>query len=303
MDSVVNVRGVTKNLLAVDLLALVYLGLTGLLAAASGSARGALLAGLHLTAGIAILAVSRWGVPSNPWLAFLRLAYPVVATPLLYSELAWLNQLHVTGYFDATVQGWEQAIFGVQLSMEASRWVPTLWVSEVLHAGYLSYYLLVPGAALGVFLLAGRRALHEWAFTVGLAFFVSYLVFSLFPVAGPRYEFPIIDGPPARGFLFALVHRILEGGSSKGTAFPSSHIAAAVTAWLAASRYRRDLFWLFLVPVVALVLGTVYGRFHYGIDALAGLVVAAASFAATPWLIARTGRVPEAGNPRSASGV
>ncbi|MFQ5746127.1 MAG: phosphatase PAP2 family protein [Gemmatimonadota bacterium] len=292
-----------RGLLAVDRLALGYLWLSGLLALASFSSRGALIAALHAGGTAAILAVARRDVPGHRWLAFLRLAYPVAATPLLYSELAWLNQLLVTGYFDGVVQSWEQALFGVQLSVDASRWLPHLWISEILHAGYASYYVLVPGAALGVYLLAGRRALHEWTFTVGLAFFVCYLIFSVFPVAGPRYAFPPIEGPPARGFFFALVHRILEGGSSKGTAFPSSHVAAAVTAWLAAGRHRRVLLVGFALPAVTLVLGTVYGRFHYGIDALAGIGIAGLSLALSPALVGRAGALPDTGNPSGAPGV
>jgi membrane-associated phospholipid phosphatase len=38
---------------------------------------------------------------------------------------------------------------------------------------------------------------------------------------------------------------------------------------------------------VSLALGTVFGRFHYGIDATVGLIVAIAAYLATPWLMRR----------------
>jgi membrane-associated phospholipid phosphatase len=38
---------------------------------------------------------------------------------------------------------------------------------------------------------------------------------------------------------------------------------------------------------VALTLGTVFGRFHYGIDATVGLMVAIVAYLATPWLMRR----------------
>jgi membrane-associated phospholipid phosphatase len=38
---------------------------------------------------------------------------------------------------------------------------------------------------------------------------------------------------------------------------------------------------------VSLTLATVYGRFHYGIDATAGLVVAISAYLGTPWLMRR----------------
>ncbi|MEN8160459.1 MAG: fused MFS/spermidine synthase, partial [Myxococcota bacterium] len=134
------------------------------------------------------------------------------------------------------------------------------------------YYVIVPGAAVAAFLLKGPRALERASFTIALAFFVCYLSFSVFPVAGPRYDFPQIAGEASDGRLFWLVHTILESGSSKGTAFPSSHVAATISAWFATGRESKRVFWIMAPFAVSLALGTVYGRFHYGIDALVGLI-------------------------------
>jgi membrane-associated phospholipid phosphatase len=87
--------------------------------------------------------------------------------------------------------------------------------------------------------------------------------------------------------MFALVHTILESGSSKGTAFPSSHVAATLSAWFATGRESKRVFWIMAPFAVSLTLGTVFGRFHYGIDATVGLVVAIAAYLATPWLMRR----------------
>lgn len=270
-----------------DVLAAAYLAATGLIAAASGTPTGFALAGLHLVGMTIIHFVARTPVPRNPFGAFLRLAWPVAVTPLFYTELATLGQLLFPGYFDGAVQAWEQALFGAQLSMVSSGWVDALWFSELLHLGYVSYYLVVPVALLGAWRFGGRAGLESTAFATALAFYLCYLCFAVFPVAGPRYEFARIVGPQTDGFLFAMVHGILEAGSAKGTAFPSSHVAATVTAWLAAGRFDRWLAWALGPFVVALTLGTVYGRFHYGIDALAGLLFAAAALLWAPRLIVR----------------
>ncbi|WP_428277401.1 phosphatase PAP2 family protein [Candidatus Palauibacter sp.] len=97
--------------------------------------------------------------------------------------------------------------------------------------------------------------------------------FHVLPVAGPRYEFVQIGGEIGEGTLFGIVHGILETGSSKGTAFPSSHIAASLAGVVAAGREDRRWFRLLLVPELALTAGTVYGRFHYAVDALAGILL------------------------------
>lgn len=276
-----------------DLLAASYLGATGVLAAVSGTPTGWTLAGLHLVGLALIHLVAHVPVPRNPLGAFLRLGWPVAITPLFYMELATLNQLLVPGYFDAAVQGWEEALFGAQLSIVSSGWYDALWFSEFLHLGYVSYYLVVPTALLAAWWSAGRDGLEGVVFATALAFYLCYLCFAVFPVAGPRYEFTRITGPQTDGFLFALVHGILEAGSAKGTAFPSSHVAATVTAWLAAGRRSRRAFWALSPLVVALTLGTVYGRFHYGIDALAGLLFAAVAVAWAPRLMRRLVAPPD----------
>jgi membrane-associated phospholipid phosphatase len=276
-----------RGLLSVDVLTIAYLAATGVLALASRSATGLGIAALHVAGIAGILALGRLPRPRSPFLAFLRIAWPVALTPVFYLELATLNQLLFPGYQDALVQRWEEALFGVQLSVKASDWMPRLWFSEILHLGYVSYYLVVPAALISAWTAGGREGLERAAFTTALGFFLCYLCFAVFPVAGPRYDFPKIDGPPSQGVVFGFVHQILESGSSKGTAFPSSHVAATLSAWLSAGAVNRRAFWLLAPFAIALTLGTVYGRFHYGVDAAAGVVFALAAFLAAPPLLRR----------------
>ena len=273
--------------LAVDYLVLAYLAATGMVALTSLSGLGLGIAAMHVVAIGLIWWAASLPLPSHRLALFFRIFYPVALTPLLYLELAPLNQVHVTGYFDAVVMEWEEALFGTQLAMVFSDWYGRLWFSEMLHLGYFSYYFIVPGAAATAFLLKGPRALERASFTIALAFFICYLCFSVFPVAGPRYDFTKIAGEAADGPMFWVVHALLESGSSKGTAFPSSHVAATLSAWFATGRESKRVFWIMAPFAVSLTLGTVYGRFHYGIDAMVGLMVAIAAYLATPWLMRR----------------
>jgi len=287
MESTAELKLRVRGPLAVDYLTASYLAATGVVALTSAGRLGLGLAVLHLAAIVFIWRSAGLPLPDNRLALFFRLFYPVAFTPLLYLELAPLNQLHATGYLDATVMAWEEALFGRQMAMAFSEWYGRLWFSEMLHIGYFSYYFIVPGAAVAAYLLKGPRALERASFTMALAFFICYLCFSVFPVAGPRYDFPRIAGDGANGAMFAIVHNILESGSSKGTAFPSSHVAATCSAWFATGRESKRVFWIMAPFAVSLTLGTVYGRFHYGIDALVGLGVAAAAYLSTPWLLRR----------------
>lgn len=295
--------GAGRRLLAVDVIALAYLVLTGAYAASSLEPAGVALAGAHAAAVVAVVwAAGRFGAPGAPgrrasgedagarpmsprsvW-RFVRLTWPVLLTPLLYHELSVLSQLHGPGYHDAAVQAWEEALFGVQLSAATSRWLSSRLLSELFHLGYLSYYLLVPGSAVVAYLAGGEEDLGRFAVATAAAFFFCYLWFAAFPVVGPRYLFAPPEGPPASATLYGATRALLEAGSSKGTAFPSSHVAATIAGWLV-TRHRARAWFLATAPLVLLLtLGTVYGGYHYGVDALAGVAVGVGAYLAVPRL-------------------
>ena len=274
-----------SGLLTIDRVAIGYLAVSGALALAGGL-KGLAIAAAHGLAIAAIYGLARRPMPASHLAVFLRLMYPIIATPLLYHEVALLSRFFHPDYFDGVVQGWEVAIFGSQVSQEASRWLPAFWLSEFLNLGYVAYYLIIPGLAIASQRFGGGVGLHRFAVSVALGFFVCYVWFILFPVVGPRYAFGPLEGALSDGRFNRIVRTILEGGSSKGTAFPSSHIAATCSAWIAAGREDRRVLWLMAVPVGALVLGTVYGGYHYAVDAAAGLAVTAAVMVAAPRLAA-----------------
>ena len=73
---------------------------------------------------------------------------------------------------------------------------------------------------------------------------------------------------------------ILAAGSSRGAAFPSSHMAVTVAQTVMAFRWQPKLGAILALVSLLVGVGAVYGGFHYGVDmiagALLGLVVAGA---------------------------
>ena len=108
-----------------------------------------------------------------------------------------------------------------------------------------------------------------------VTFVVCFVFFVVFPVAGPRYmEFPT-PLPTDRGFFRPLVLWVLERGSSRGTAFPSSHVAVALTQSVLAIRYFGPRGAIVAALSIGLAIGAVYGGFHYFIDVMAGAAIGA----------------------------
>ncbi len=257
----------------VDLVLVGYLAVVSLVAGARApeqpGARWLLAA--HALFALLLFLVTRPGLGAVG--RTVRELYPLLLLGGLYSELDVLNGPGGAQVYDAMVQRWELAIFGGQISAQWWHAMPSRLLSGVLHAVYLSYYLIVVTPA---FYFVWRRdlpALRHFVLVVVTTFVICYLVFLFFPVAGPYYVFPRPD-PWFTDNLFArMVYGTLAAGSSYGAAFPSSHVAATVAAALAAGRGSRGLAWALALPTVLLTVAVVYCQMHYGVDALAGLLV------------------------------
>jgi hypothetical protein len=152
------------------------------------------------------------------------------------------------------------------------------WLSEVLSAGYFLFYFVVLVPAL---VFAWRRRSHEArVFFTGLSamYLVGFIGYAAVPAGGPYLAFPeLFPYPVHGGAITAFLTGIVKDGITGMDVFPSLHagIGVYVLGFFTLGGYRRIA--LVLAPVVtALVMATVYLRYHYGIDLLWGLALAAA---------------------------
>ena len=232
-----------------------------------------LLVGLTLVAVCALVLAPRARQAGSVG-PFLAEFYPLVLTVALYSHVGLVNVTRGVSH-DAAVQAWERVLFGAQPSREWIRSCPCPRWSALMHLAYLSYYLILAGAPLGLWLSGRRDEARRTLLLMTGTFYVCYAAYLLFPVAGPRYVFPPAHNAATAVPIAAFAHRLLESGSAWGTAFPSSHVAVAAVAAVCAWRAWRPLGAVFLPLAALLGLATVYGQFHYAVDAFAGIAVAA----------------------------
>jgi membrane-associated phospholipid phosphatase len=194
---------------------------------------------------------------------------PLLLVPLLYAQLPFMMS---GGYHDAMVQHWELAVFGHHPSATlAARW-PWPAVSEGLHLGYLSYYGIIYLPPLVLWLRRRDQAFQLATASVMATFVVCFAVFIAWPVQGPRYLWtPDAPDGPVRQLVLAL----LQGGSSRGAAFPSSHAAVAMAQVVAMATVSRPAAAALALCTAALCVGAVYGGFHYAVDMMAGAALGA----------------------------
>ena len=281
---------------AFEWVALGYLGLSSVMIA--GFARnlshpGRLLA-LQAFVAVAIFALCRIEARfssanattfAQRWWHFWRHWYPHLFFLFCFEELAYLVHMVNPGWEDAKLIAFDYWLTGVH---------PSVWLeqfatpprNDLFQLAYLTYfvYLLV----LGGVLYARKDWEGYWAVMTYSAagYAIGYVIAMLFPVESPWFAMAGWWREPLHGGPFtATINFIEHFGRVRGAAFPSEHVAGSVAALWGAWRHRRWLFWLMLPLVAAMCASTVWGRYHYVADVLAGAVTGTLGYVLGMWLM------------------
>ncbi len=200
--------------------------------------------------------------------------YPAAYLPLFFNVLGPLIEALRGGPRDDLLIAADRALFGVDVTVWAERFV-TPFRNDLFAVAYTTYYFL--GLTLGGLLFALRRAdARRFFFTVVLAYHVSYAGYFVIPGLGPRVTLGSVqtvsvhDTPISKAIddtLNALEH-------TKYDVFPSGHTMIAVVVLIVAFQRLRPAFWFFLPVATCLVISTIYCRYHYAIDVIAGIILA-----------------------------
>ena len=230
---------------------------------------------LHFGLIAAIFAIIRHlSVSGNRVARFLRLFYIPLLLTFFYEETSLFLHLFHTGWLDSQVVALEQGLFGVSPSLWIQPWQKPL-LNEWMLLGYFSYYLIIAVPLVILFLKQREHDAAQMVWAISLAFFISYLGFMAYPVQGPRFEFAELYDSELAGFLFVpLVNELMDTAAIHGGCMPSSHVAAAVVSATYITKHNRHLGMVCIPVVVTLCLGTVWGRFHYVSDVVAGIIIA-----------------------------
>ena len=247
-------------------------------------------------------------------LDFLRHFYPVLLYTAFFIETGSLNRMFFRDYLDPLVAQWEQDVFGCQPSVLFMEKLPSLVISELFYISYFSYYIMISGVGIALFLRSRQQFFH-YVSVVSFLFYACYFIYIFLPVIGSRAFFRQVDGyalPPATqqlaitdaypeavqaGVFFQIMKWVYRVFEAPGAAFPSSHVAVALCTVFFSFRYLRRIRYLHLAVAIMLCLSTIYCRYHYVVDVLAGLVTAAILIPTGNWLYFKfqtrdTGQLP-----------
>jgi membrane-associated phospholipid phosphatase len=237
--------------------------------------------------------IARAARSRSEFVRFARHWYPLPLYVFFFEELQGLVHAIFPGWFDRWLVAFDYRLTGVHPSVWMERFAsPSL--NDFMQFAYMTYFLNL--VILPAILYARRDRLAFWTMmtSTAIANYSIYVIAILLPIESPYYSLASLQTKPLDGGgCTALIGLIERFGRVHGAAFPSAHVAGSTVAMLAAWRYRRWLFWICSPFFVCTCVATVYGRYHYVADVLAGFAVGAAGFALGTKLTGNPAVLPE----------
>ena len=226
------------------------------------------------------------------WLASARDLFPGVIILVAYRESGLLLRPDDAHHLDRLFIQWDRVLLQNEFIQAVLR-TGAPGLQHYLEFVYLVCYPLVPLGLAAIYFATrrnsscevtgppGRRPTDDFWGAVLLATLFCYAVYPFFPLTPPRVLFHDVPGPHSEPLLRKWNLWLLDHYSVQACIFPSGHVAAVTAVALAVRKHAPRLGALFLFLAVSVAVATVYGRYHYAADAVAGALVGVAAYKAS----------------------
>lgn len=196
----------------------------------------------------------------------------LVIIPVNFTQLHYMVHTVHPSDFDIFLIKFDYMLFGSH---------PTLWmeaftkplITEIPQIVYSTFYFLP--IVLGLILFFSNRLAEFdfFIFQVVYGFYLSYLGYFIIPAIGPRFTLDHLQTFQLSGvWIMETIHHLLNQLENiQRDAFPSGHTAITVLTLFYAKKYNNRYFYFMLPITLMMILSTVYLRYHYVIDVIAGL--------------------------------
>lgn len=189
-------------------------------------------------------------------------------------------------YYDDVLIRMDYQLFAAHPTVWMERF-NNAWLTALFQIAYISYYCMPIALGTSLLIKDKQEEFETAVFTIVLCFYLSYIGYVLFPAVGPRFMLKHLQTADLRtGPMTLWIQQILNSlEHNKTDAFPSGHTAVGLVSLYYAGKYKERVLFRILVPAVsALIVSTVYLRYHYVIDVIAGILLAALTIFISPWM-------------------
>jgi membrane-associated phospholipid phosphatase len=189
-----------------------------------------------------------------------------------YREMDWFTPPFKDFHLERAWLLWDRALF---YEAGLKRWIESLGpvIPGYLEFCYVLVYAIGPFSLAALYITRHRERVDRFLVAYAVGTLASYAMFPFFPSDPPRVVFPGTDLPLYLGAIRRFNLALVGGYGIHSSVFPSAHVSSAFAAAWGLMFLLPEKPWFgrgMLIYAVSVSVATVYGRYHYAADALAG---------------------------------
>jgi membrane-associated phospholipid phosphatase len=214
--------------------------------------------------------------------SILRNVAPVFYTLTAYREMNWFTRAAHDHHLEQAWIVWDRRLlheFHLQRTIEGQGAL----FPAYFELCYVLVYVVAPVSIALLFAYDRRERMDRFWLAYLAGTLGVYALFPYFPSEPPRTAFPGTDLPHVVTVIREFNLWIVGGYGIHSSVFPSAHVSAALSAaWglMATLPERPWIGRIMAIYGVSVAIATIYGRYHYAVDGLAGIVVSLLAVAA-----------------------
>lgn len=205
---------------------------------------------------------------------WLKIWNPILIIATNFTELHYvIHNVNPIDWDNALIQ-LDYYLFGVHPTIWIEKWAHPL-LTEYLQFIYTTFYFLPIVLAIILYCKKEYAKFDYFIFVIVFGYYAFYIGYFLVPAVGPRFTLDHLQNEPLNGVWISeeLRHILDRLENTQRDAFPSGHTEITLLTMLYAWRYSKAYFWVMLIIGTSLIFSTVYLRYHYVIDLIAGILL------------------------------
>jgi membrane-associated phospholipid phosphatase len=234
-----------------------------------------------------ILPKSKIGIVIKYILTFLRETLPFLFCISIYTNMHDMVHLVNPNDIDSILIAWDEYLLGGQPALYLEQFI-TPNLTDLMYFSYSSFLIYILLFSLYLYVNKQHVAFRETLVSVILTFYIGYIGYVIFPAVGPKFSMANLFETSLSGnyitdkLSFIMNYEISE--YTRRDCFPSLHNGIILLILLFAFKHKKTYGFIFLPFAVALFISTLYLRYHYFVDMIAGFLLAIVMFYSGPLL-------------------
>ena len=235
---------------------------------------------LTVLAGYALLIYAH-AIRGRKMLGVMRDWLPLVLVLLAYREMGWFAPRTHSYSLERSWIVIDRLVLRTWHLHDAIEWLGPV-VPSILEIAYSLVYATAPFGLAMLYAYGERKRSERYLLILVLGVLLAYAQFPFWPSEPPRTVFPGEDAPSMQTIFRRFNWFLLRGYGIHTSVFPSAHVSGAFAAAFGVMWALPEKPWVWrslLVMAMLIATATVYGRYHYVVDAVAGFAVSVVALA------------------------